>query len=206
MENNSRVIATKNIISTPKIVTNKPRIVTKSEVVTMTKIVTKPKKATKPKKVHKRKIVKNYQKYNEYKKRVIRQLKSLFESKQKNSKDCDDEEYRGIRDLEHLFREVNEDDEDYYKPERVSNAFKNDTGDYNYIVYDSRGSKYYDSLKEYLSKIRPYLENIIRNYMSIGEWKKQLGISLRLSSSRNPEQFRTRYSNSENIEILIGVM
>ena len=126
MENNSRVIATKNIISTPKIVTNKPRIVTKSEVVTMTKIVTKPKKATKPKKVHKLKIVKNYQKYNEYKKHVIRQLKSLFESKQKNGKDCDDEEYRGIRDLEHLFREVNEDDEDYYKPERVSNAFKND--------------------------------------------------------------------------------
>ena len=34
----------------------------------------------------------------------------------------------------------------------------------------------------------------------------QLGISLRLSSSQNPEQFCTRYSNSENIEILIGVM
>ena len=50
---------------------------------------------------------------------------------------------------------VSEDDEDYYKPERVSNDFKNDTGDYNYIVYESRGSKYYDSPKEYLSKIRP---------------------------------------------------
>ena len=42
LENNSRVVATKNIISTPKIVINKPQIVTKLEVVTMPKIVTKP--------------------------------------------------------------------------------------------------------------------------------------------------------------------
>ena len=43
LENNSRVIPTKNIISTPKIVINKAPIVTKPEVVTMPKIVTKPK-------------------------------------------------------------------------------------------------------------------------------------------------------------------
>ena len=80
----------------------------------------------------------------------------MFESKKKkNYRDYDDEEYRGVRDLEHLFGEVNEADEDYYKPERVRNAFRNDTGDYNYIVYESRGSKYCHSLKEYLSKIRP---------------------------------------------------
>ena len=85
--------------------------------------------------------------------------------------DYDDEEYRGIRDLEHMFGEVNEDQEDYYKPERVWNAFRNDAGDYNYIAYESRGSKYYDSLEEYLNKIRPYLENVIRNCTSIGKWK-----------------------------------
>ena len=33
--------------------------------------------------------------------------------------DYDDEEYRGIRDLEHMFGEVDEGQEDYYKPERV---------------------------------------------------------------------------------------
>ena len=106
-ENNSRVIATKNIISTLKTVTNKPSIVA------MPKIVTKPKNVTKPKKLDKPKIVKNFQKNHEYKKRVIRQLKSLFESKKKNYRDYDDEEYRGIRNLKHLFGEVNEDDEDY---------------------------------------------------------------------------------------------
>ena len=68
-----------------------------------------------------------------------------------------------------MFGEVNEDDKGYYKSERVRNAFKNDTRDFNYVVYESRGSKYYDWLKEYLSKIRPYLENMIRDYMSIGE-------------------------------------
>ena len=74
----------------------------------------------------------------------------------------------------------------------------------NYIVYESRGSKYYESLEKYLSKIRPYLENMIRNYISIGEWKIQLAISVQFISSRNPEQFRIRHSNSKNIEIMSG--
>ena len=168
LKSNSRVIATKDIISTPKIVINKPQIVTKPEVVTMPKIVTKPKKVSKPKIVDKSEIVQEiYQNYDEYKNRVIRQLKHLFYSKKKKYIDYDDERYRGIRDLEYLLGEVSEDDEDYYKPERVSNAFKNDPGDYNYIVYESRGSKYYDSLEEYLSKIRPHQENMIRNYIYI---------------------------------------
>ena len=117
----------------------------------------------------------------------------MFDSKKKKYIDYDDEEYKGIRDLEYLLEEVSKDNEGYYKPERVRNAFENDIGDYNYIVYESRGSKYYDSLEEYLSKIRPYVENMIRDYMSIGEWKIQLAISIRFISSRNPEQFRIRH-------------
>ena len=45
---------------------------------------------------------------------------------------------------------------------------------------------------------------MIRNYMSIGEWKIPLAISVQFISSRNPEQFRIRHSNSENIEIMSG--
>ena len=74
--------------------------------------------------------------------------------------DDDDQEYRGIRDLEYLLEEINENDEDYYKSVRVKNAFKNNTGDYINIVYESRGCKYYESLEEYLRKIKPYLENM----------------------------------------------
>ena len=51
--------------------------------------------------------------------------------KKKEYIDYDDEEYRGIRDLEYLLENVNENDEDYYKPVRAKNAFKNDTGNYN---------------------------------------------------------------------------
>ena len=49
--------------------------------------------------------------------------------------DDDDEEYKGIRDLEHLLEGVNENDEDYYKLERVRNTFKGNNGEYNYRVY-----------------------------------------------------------------------
>ena len=38
--------------------------------------------------------------------------------------DDDDEEYKGIRDLEYLLEGVNEEDEDYYKPERVKNVLR----------------------------------------------------------------------------------
>ena len=99
----------------------------------------------------------------------------------------------------------NEKDEDYYKPVRAKNAFKIDAGCYNYIEQESRGSKYYQSLEEYLSKIRPYLQNMIRDYMTIGKWKLQLAISTQFISSRNSEQSRIRHSYSENNEIMSGI-
>ena len=102
LENNFNVIATKNIISTPKIVTEKPQVITKPEVVALPKIITKPRKVTKPKTVDKSEIVtqKKHQNYDKYKNRVIRQLKHLFDSKKKEYIANNDEEYRGIRDLE----------------------------------------------------------------------------------------------------------
>ena len=45
---------------------------------------------------------------------------------------------------------------------------------------------------------------MITDYMSIGEWKMQLAISIRFISFRNPEQFRIRHSNSKNIDIVSG--
>ena len=48
----------------------------------------------------------------------MKQLKKLFNTKKSEYLDDDDEEYRGIRDLEYLLEDVNENDEDYYKPGR----------------------------------------------------------------------------------------
>ena len=42
--------------------------------------------------------------------------------------DYNDKEYKGIRDLEYLFEEINQNDEDYYKPERVNNGLKVNIG------------------------------------------------------------------------------
>ena len=126
LENNFHVIATKDIISTPKIVIEKPQIVTEPKVVTIPKIASKPKKVSKPKIVAKSEIVigKKYHNYDKYKNRIIKQLKHLFDSKKTNYIDYDDEEeYKGIRDLEYMLEEINEDDGHYYKPERVKNGF-----------------------------------------------------------------------------------
>ena len=76
LENNFSVKATEKIINTPKIVIEKPQIVNKPE------IVSKLKKASKPKIVDKSEIVIE-KKYDEYKKRVIKQLKKLFDTKKK---------------------------------------------------------------------------------------------------------------------------
>ena len=46
---------------------------------------------------------------------------------------------------------------------------------------------------------------MIRVYISIGEWKLQLAISVKFISSRNLQQFRIRHSYSENIEIMGGI-
>ena len=82
LENNFSVKATKNIINTPKIVIKKSPIVDKLNIVTPSKIATKPEKGDKPKIVIQKK-----HNYDEYKNRVIKQLKkhfkNLFDAKKK---------------------------------------------------------------------------------------------------------------------------
>ena len=93
-------------------------------------------------------------------------------------RDNDDLDYKGIRQIENLFDEINE---DYYKPIKTKGAFNN-----NYIEYESRGDKDKRlSVKEYLYMIMPYLENMINNHKATirdyndiiieddlsGEWK-----------------------------------
>ena len=129
LENNFSFKATKNIINTPKIVIEKSPIVVKPNVVTSSKIAAKPKKVSKLKNVNKPKIiVEKAANYNEYKNRVIKQLKKrikkLYDSKKSSYlDDDDDDEYKGISDLEYLLEEINENDEDYYKPILVKSSF-----------------------------------------------------------------------------------
>ena len=97
LENNFSVTATKKTISTLKLVIEKPQIVTTPKVVTIPKIVSEPKIAPEPKIVSKPKIViEKNQNHDKYKKRVMKQLKKLFDSKKKEYIDYHDEEYKEI--------------------------------------------------------------------------------------------------------------
>ena len=109
----------------------------------------------------------------------------------------DDAEYKGIRDIENLFGEFN--DEDYYEPIKTKDAFNN-----NYIEYESRRDKNKNlSLKQYLYTIIPYLRNMINNHKTLGEWKIQLSMKINFVSSKDYCNEKRTLSNwSDNIEII----
>ena len=92
---NRRIKSLENIINTPKIAIEKPKVVTASKIATKPKIV-----------------IEKKPNYDELKNRVMKQLKKHLKKLSDAKKRYLDEEYKGIRDLEHLFEEINENDED----------------------------------------------------------------------------------------------
>ena len=81
-------------------------------------------------------------------------------SKQNKYFAYDDNECKGIRDVENLFKQST--GEDYYKPIKIVNSFDSKN---NYIEYESKGDKNKNlSSEEYLDMIRPYLRDIINDH------------------------------------------
>ena len=75
--------------------------------------------------------------------------------------DHDNLDYFGIRELENLFGDI--DDDNYYKPVLVKSSFKN-----NYKQYENRGDKDKKiSIKQYLYMIIPYLSDLINDHKNI---------------------------------------
>ena len=75
--------------------------------------------------------------------------------------DHDDLDYHGIRDIENVFDNI--DDDDYYKPILVKSSFHE-----NYKYYESRGDKDKKlSIEQYLDMIKPYLSDLINENKSI---------------------------------------
>ena len=77
----------------------------------------------------------------------------------------DDFEYRGIKNVQDLFKLSI--DKNYYKPKFVKSGYNN-----NYTRYESKGDKIL-TVKEYLGLIEPYLADMINDYKSKGEWKQR---------------------------------
>ena len=115
-----------------------------------------------------------------------------------------DPDYYGIRDIEILLSEA--DEKDYYKPILVKSAFKD-----SYKKYESREGKDKKlSEKQYLSKIRPYLIDMINDHNDTAkinkskEWKIQLCMHVNFISSKDTGETRTIYVWSENAKIMVG--
>ena len=126
-------------------------------------------------------------------------------------RDNSDLDYKGIRQIENLLNEI---DEEYYKPIKTKDAFNN-----NYIEYESRGDKDKRlSVKEYFYIIMPYLENMINNHKApirnskgiikndlSGEWKIQLTVRIKFVSLLDPGKNHLMDSKSNNAEITMGI-
>ena len=111
--------------------------------------------------------------------------------------DYDDYEYKGIKDIEELFKISI--DKDYYKP-KLSKSGSNKT----YVQYESKGDKIL-ALKEYLALIEKYLRELIEGYKFKGEWKVQLTIEVNFISLRpGSDETRIMYTRSDNFEIMFG--
>ena len=111
--------------------------------------------------------------------------------------DYDDYEYKGIKDIENLFKILI--DKDYYKPKLNKSGYNK-----NYAQYESKGDKIL-SLKEYLNLIENYLRELIEEYKLKGEWKVQLTIEVNFISLKpGSDETRIMYTRSDNIEMMFG--
>ena len=125
----------------------------------------------------------------------IKDIRYLF-TQEKETKAIKD---RILRDINHHFEHEKE-EENYCKPQRVSNFCSN-----NYIEYESNGDRNKAlSFEEYLNKIKPYLKYIINNLKKSDTWKIQLAIANNFISSIGNNEERVMHSKSDNTEIMIN--
>ena len=93
--------------------------------------------------------------------------------------DHDDLYYFRIRDIEHLFTNI--DDNDYYKPVLTKNSFNN-----NYEYYEIRGDRHKNlSLKDYLYKITPELTELINEKKNNKKNEQKIQLSMGVSFMHN---------------------
>ena len=121
---------------------------------------------------------------------LVELVNGFDEKEEYKHSDHDDLDYFGIRELENLFGDTDNDD-NYYKPVLVKTSFKD-----GYKYYESRGDKDKKlSVKQYLYMIMPYLSDLINDHKAIrnesNEWKIQLNMSVNFISSNDTGEIRT---------------
>ena len=115
--------------------------------------------------------------------------------------DRDDLDYHGIRGIEHLFDNI--DDEDYYKAILTKSSFNE-----SYKYYKSRGDTDKLSIEQYLDVIKPYLSDLINKNKAIetnsNEWKIQVNMLINYVSSNDTGEIHAIFVWSDNEEIRLG--
>ena len=133
---------------------------------------------------------------------LVKIVKTLDKKETYQYHDHDDLDYYGIKDIENIFD--NDDDDNYYKPILVKSSFKDD-----YKYYESRVDKDKKlSVKQYLYKIMPYLRDITNDHKTIrnnsNEGKIQINMHVNFISSTDTGETRTIFVWSNNEEIRSG--
>ena len=133
---------------------------------------------------------------------LVKLANTLDKKEEYKHSDHDDLDYFGIKELENLFGDI--DNDDYYKPVLIKSSFKN-----NYKYYESRGDKDKKlSMKPYLYKIMPYLSDLINDHKTIrnnsNEWKIQINMHVNFVSSNDTGETRTIFVWSDREEIRLG--
>ena len=109
----------------------------------------------------------------------------------------DDFEFRGIRNIQDLFKLPI--DKDYYKPTLVKSGYNN-----NYIKHESKGDKIL-TIKEYFGLVQSYLADMINDYKCKGEWKIQLTAEINFTSLKPDfDETLIMHTKSDKKEIMIG--
>ena len=131
---------------------------------------------------------------------LVKLVRTLDKKEKYKYHDCDDLDYHGIRDIEKLFDNI---DDDYYKPILVKSSFNE-----NY-KYESRGDKDKKlSVEQYLHMIIPYLKDLINDHTATknnsNEWKIQTNMHVSFLSSNDTGETRSIFVWSDNEEIRLG--
>ena len=128
---------------------------------------------------------------------LVKLANTLDKKEEYKHSDHDELDYFGIRELENLFGDTDNDD-NYYKPVLVKTSFKD-----GYKYYESRGDKDKKlSVKQYLYMIMPYLSDLINDHKNIrnesNEWKIQLNMGVNFISSKDTGEIQTFFVWSDN--------
>ena len=125
------------------------------------------------------------EKNDEYLSKSVR----IFNNKEKYGPgDRNDFDYYRITDIPFLFTETSK--EDYYKPMFVKGSHK---GNYKYYESDGDIEKLL-SVYQYLTKIRPYLHDLIDDHRIVRRvWKIQINMHVNFISSRDTKETRIYY-------------